>query len=57
MLEWLRASGPAQVLGAGCNTLIATARLPRVLRVALRGRRIVADDGARVVIEAAAGED
>jgi UDP-N-acetylmuramate dehydrogenase len=57
VLEWLRASGPAQVLGAGCNTLIATARLPRVLRVALRGRRIVADDGARVVIEAAAGED
>jgi UDP-N-acetylmuramate dehydrogenase len=57
VLAWHRGGHPALVLGAGCNTLIATPRLPRVLRIALLGRRVVADDGDRVVLEAAAGED
>ncbi len=57
VLEWHVAGSRPRVLGAGCNTLIATPRPGRVLRIALRGRRILADDGSRVVIEAAAGED
>ena len=57
ILEWHRAARPPHLLGAGCNTLFASERAGRVLRVALRGRRIVADDGERVVIEAEAGED
>ncbi len=57
VIEWYRSGDPAQVLGAGCNTLLATGRIERVLRIALRGRRIVAADGDRVLLEAAAGED
>lgn len=57
LLDWYRSGSPVQLLGAGCNTLIAAPRLERVLRIALQGRRIVAEDGDRVVIEAAAGED
>lgn len=57
LIDWNRSGNPAQVLGAGCNTLVATERLERVLRIALRGRRIVAADGDRVLVEAAAGED
>lgn len=57
ILEWHGAARPPHLLGAGCNTLFASERAGRVLRVALRGRRIVADDGERVVIEAEAGED
>ncbi len=57
LLRWLGSGPAAQVLGAGCNTLLATGYIDRILRVALAGRRVVADDGRRVLIEAAAGED
>ncbi|MCO5118626.1 MAG: UDP-N-acetylmuramate dehydrogenase [Burkholderiaceae bacterium] len=57
LLDWCRSDHPAHVLGAGCNTLLATGRVERILRVALAGRRIVAGDGERVLVEAAAGED
>ncbi len=52
------ADGPAPfVLGAGSNVLF-TAEVPgTVLRVRLRGVRIVSDDAHGVVVEAAAGED
>ena len=57
LVDWHRSGTAAQVLGAGCNTLLAARRIERILRVALRGRRIVAEDGERVLVEAAAGED
>jgi UDP-N-acetylmuramate dehydrogenase len=48
--------GPPLVLGGGSNLLIGSDLRRPVLQVALAGRRIVADDGERVVVEVAAGE-
>src|SRR5690606_36171820 len=47
----------ALVLGGGSNLLLARDFDGTVLRVALRGRRIVADDGDAAIVEAAAGEN
>ncbi len=47
---------PPLVLGGGSNLLIAGDLEQPVLQVAIPGRRIVADDGATVVVEAGAGE-
>ena len=50
------AHGPPLVLGAGSNLLI-TGDLERpVLQMALAGRRVLADDGVTVIVEAAGGE-
>jgi UDP-N-acetylmuramate dehydrogenase len=50
------ADGPPLVLGGGSNLLL-TGDLDRpVVQVALRGRRVLADDGDAVLVEAAAGE-
>lgn len=54
----LLASAPrALVLGGGSNLLLAADFDGTVLRVALRGRRIVSDEGDAAVVEAAAGEN
>ena len=50
------ASGAPLVLGAGSNLLITGDLEQPVLQVALPGRRIVADDGESVLMEAGAGE-
>jgi UDP-N-acetylmuramate dehydrogenase len=54
----LRAAGEGLpfVLGGGSNLLIAGDLDGPVLHVAIRGRRIVAEDGDRVLVEAGAGE-
>jgi UDP-N-acetylmuramate dehydrogenase len=44
------------VLGGGSNLLVTGDVLRPVLRVALTGRRVVADDGDTAVVEAGAGE-
>jgi UDP-N-acetylmuramate dehydrogenase len=49
-------SGVPFVLGGGSNLLIAGDLDGPVLQVAIHGRRIVEDDGDRVVVEAGAGE-
>lgn len=47
---------PLLVIGGGSNLLLAGDVQRLVLRMASRGVRIVQDDGARVVVEAEAGE-
>jgi UDP-N-acetylmuramate dehydrogenase len=47
---------PPFVLGGGSNLLVTGDLEVPVLQVALRGRRVVADDGTRIVVEAGAGE-
>ena len=47
----------ALVLGGGSNLLLAGDFDGTVLRIALRGRRIVADEAGTVIVEAAAGEN
>jgi UDP-N-acetylmuramate dehydrogenase len=49
-------AGPPLVLGGGSNLLLTGDVDRPVLQVALRGRRVLADDGERVLVEAAAGE-
>lgn len=48
--------GPPLVLGGGSNLLLTGDVERPVLQVALKGRRIVAEDGDTVLLEAAAGE-
>jgi UDP-N-acetylmuramate dehydrogenase len=48
--------GPPLVLGGGSNLLLTGDVDRPVLQVTLRGRRVLADDGDAVLIEAAAGE-
>ncbi len=47
---------PALVLGGGSNLLITGDIARPVLQVALRGIRVLEDDGERAILEAAAGE-
>ncbi|TXL63755.1 UDP-N-acetylmuramate dehydrogenase [Zeimonas arvi] len=47
----------ALVLGGGSNLLLAADFEGTVLRIALRGRRIVFDEGHAAIVEAAAGEN
>ena len=49
-------AGTPLVLGGGSNLLVTGDLEAPVLHVATRGIRIVADDGARAIVEAAAGE-
>jgi UDP-N-acetylmuramate dehydrogenase len=48
--------GPPLVLGGGSNLLLTGDLEQPVLQVAIRGRRIVSDDGRTVLVEAGAGE-
>jgi UDP-N-acetylmuramate dehydrogenase len=48
--------GPPLVLGGGSNLLITGDLARPVLQVALAGRRVVAEHGDAVIVEAAAGE-
>jgi len=49
-------AGPPLVLGGGSNLLLTGDIGQPVLQVALKGRRIISDDGDGVLVEAAAGE-
>jgi UDP-N-acetylmuramate dehydrogenase len=49
-------AGPVLWLGGGSNLLFTRDYPGLVVRVALRGRRVLADDGDNVLVEAAAGE-
>ncbi|MNG94329.1 UDP-N-acetylenolpyruvoylglucosamine reductase [compost metagenome] len=47
---------PVMVIGGGSNLLLTRDVDALVLRIASRGRRVLSDDGERVVVEAEAGE-
>jgi UDP-N-acetylmuramate dehydrogenase len=47
---------PVMVMGGGSNLLLTRDVDALVLRIASRGRRVLSDDGERVVVEAEAGE-
>ena len=47
---------PVQVIGGGSNLLLTRDIDALVLHMASRGRRVLSDDGERVVVEAQAGE-
>ncbi len=47
---------PVQVIGGGSNLLLTRDVDALVLHIASRGRRLLSDDGERVVVEAEAGE-
>ncbi len=49
-------AGPPLVLGGGSNLLLTGNLEQPVLQVAIRGRRVVSEDGRDVVVEAGAGE-
>ncbi len=50
-------AGPRLILGGGSNLLFTRDYPGTVLRVALRGIRVLADDGEHMLVEAAAGEN
>ena len=56
LAEAARRGLPLLPVGGGSNLLLTADVEALVLRMASRGRRIVEDDGARVVVEAEAGE-
>jgi UDP-N-acetylmuramate dehydrogenase len=56
-LDALRAHPPALVLGGGSNLLFTRDPPGTVLRIALQGRRVLAERSGDVLVEAAAGEN
>src|SRR5690606_35403486 len=57
LAERLRGGPAPLVLGGGSNILFARDPAMPVVRIAIRGRRLLADDSRTVLVEAGAGED
>jgi UDP-N-acetylmuramate dehydrogenase len=56
-LELARQSPPLLLIGGGSNLLLTGDFPGTVLHVCTKGRRIIADDGEQVIVEAQAGEN